>query len=61
MSEYLNLKIKEVKIKNLKKSLQSKGINPRSNAEAVNILIDNFLLNNDFNVNHDKTAKVGAE
>lgn len=45
MSEYLNLKIPEEKITNLINALKQKGINPRSNAEAVNILIDNFLLN----------------
>lgn len=47
MSEYLNIKIPEEKIKNLKEALKKKGINPRSKAEAVNVLIDNFLLNQD--------------
>ena len=45
MSEYLNIKIPEEKIKNLIKALKKKGIVPRSKAESVNILIDNFLLN----------------
>jgi len=45
MSEYLTIKIPEQKIINLINALEKKGINPRSNAEAVNTLIDNFLLN----------------
>jgi len=44
MSEYLNIKIPEEKVKNLISTLQKKGIKARSNAEAINILIDNFLL-----------------
>jgi hypothetical protein len=44
MSEYLNIKIPEEKIKNLKKALRKKGIDPRGNAEAINIVIDNFIL-----------------
>lgn len=47
MSEYQTIKIPEVKVQNLIKALKKKGIDPRSNAEAVNILIDNFLLNKD--------------
>lgn len=48
MNEYLNIKITEEKIKSLKKALKSRGIKARSNAEAVNILIDNFLLNSEY-------------
>ncbi len=51
MAEYLTVKIPENKIENLKKALRKKGLNPRSNAEAVNILIDNFILNTDFGDN----------
>jgi metal-responsive CopG/Arc/MetJ family transcriptional regulator len=43
-TEYQTIKIPEETIKNLKKALRKKGINPRSNAEAVNTLINNFLL-----------------
>ena len=46
MSEYLAIKIPLEKIKALKKALESRGIYPRSNAEAVNILINKFLLEN---------------
>jgi len=49
MSDYLNIKIPEDKIKNLKSALKKKGIESRSNAEAVNILIDSFLLNQNQN------------
>lgn len=35
--EYQTVKIPEEKIKNLKKALKKKGINARSNAEAVNV------------------------
>ncbi len=47
MSEYSTIKIPDEKIENLKIALRKKGLNPRSNAEAVNILIDNFILNAD--------------
>jgi len=46
VSEYLAIKIPLEKIKALKKALESRGIYPRSNAEAVNILINKFLLEN---------------
>jgi len=45
MSKYLSIKIPEEKIETLINALELKNIKPRSNAEAVNILIDNFLLN----------------
>lgn len=56
MSVYLNIKIREDKVKNLKKVLKKKGLNPRSNAEAINILIHNFLLENPSNQNPVETA-----
>lgn len=57
MSEYLSIKIPEQKIKNLINALEKKGINPRSNAEAVNTLIDNFLLNIDSEINTSQNNK----
>jgi len=45
MTNYLNIKIPESKVKRLKKALEMKGVIARSNAEAINTLIDNFLLN----------------
>ena len=46
MSEYQTIKIPEEKITNLIKALKRKGISARSNAEAVNVLINKFLLEN---------------
>ena len=45
MSDYVSVKLLDDKIKNLISTLKKRGIEPRSKAEAVNILIDNFLLN----------------
>jgi len=50
MAIYLTIKIPDEKIKNLKRALKRKGIEARSNAEAVNILIDNFLLSFDLKI-----------
>ncbi len=50
MTEYLNIKIPEEKISNLKKALRKKGIKPRTNAEAVNTVIDNFILSVDLEI-----------
>ncbi len=47
----MNIKIRGDKVENLKKILEEKGLNPRSNAEAINILIHNFLLENSSNKN----------
>jgi biotin operon repressor len=44
MSEYLSIKILATTIEKLVKKLRKKGIKVRSNAEAVNVLINNFLL-----------------
>jgi len=49
MAEYKSVKIPEEKLKTLKKALNKKGIKPRSNAEAINTVIDHFLLNENSN------------
>lgn len=46
MTEYDTIKIPKSRIKSLMQKLQSKGIEPRGKAEAVNTLINDFLLNN---------------
>jgi transcriptional regulator of met regulon len=43
--EYYSVKIPKEKIETLIDTLEKRNIKARSNAEAVNILIDNFLLN----------------
>ncbi|MFX1399405.1 MAG: hypothetical protein ACFFAS_20465 [Promethearchaeota archaeon] len=44
MAEYITIKIPDGKIKSLEEALKRRGITPRSYAEAVNILINKFLL-----------------
>lgn len=44
MTEYLNIKIPEEKVETLISALRKAGIRPRSRAEAVNTVIDNFVL-----------------
>ncbi len=62
MSDYVSVKLLNDKIKNLISALKKKGIEPRSKAEAVNILIDNFLLNKfNSNSNQNQVAKATEE
>ncbi|MFW9971916.1 MAG: hypothetical protein ACFFDF_17135 [Candidatus Odinarchaeota archaeon] len=46
MSEYTTIKIREEVIDALVKAQEKRGLKPRSNADAVMILINDFLMKN---------------
>lgn len=58
MVEYKSLKIPKEKIRNLERALKAKGINSRTETEAVNIIIDAFILDSGINFNEETKAKV---
>lgn len=55
MSEYTTIKIRDEIIDALIKAQEKRGLKPRSNADAVMILINDFLMKNPIMQTPDET------